>query len=75
MTSRIIYSKNYEIQIPEHPWKIGKYQAVHEKVLSQGLSKKEDILLVDAASEETCYWFTHGAISSGFETRIGLAMS
>lgn len=48
----IVYSENYEIQIPEHPWKIGKYQAVYEKVLSEGLAKKEDILLVDEASEE-----------------------
>lgn len=52
MPTKIIYSPNYDIAIPEHPWKIGKYKAVHDRVISSGVAAKGDIILVDAASEE-----------------------
>jgi acetoin utilization deacetylase AcuC-like enzyme len=40
------------MDLPDHPWIIGKYKTLYETVLVKELARKEDIIFVNEASEE-----------------------
>lgn len=52
MSAKFVYSKKYEVEMDGHPWQVNKYRDLQKLVLSNGLARKEDMILVEEASDE-----------------------